>query len=331
MRVLFTGNLFHNYELDIMDGLLELGHQVDIRFNNIHGPFQVQDIKTIPQWLKYGLLPYKLKIDFFTKRSIEKYNTDLQRLIQQNNYDILLAVGAKTIYPETIEMFKGRKVFWFMDGLPRYEYVVPKIPLFDDLFVFEPTDIQYIKEKLNRDASFLTLAFSPKRYHKKTLPVKYDFSFVGSFYPKREQYLNSLLSVSENLCICGDFYRSKYKALKQKMKGVNVPSSVANDLYNSSKVNVNIHHPQSKEGMAIRTFEIIGAGGFQIVERQKGALLYFEENKHMAFYQSEEEFVDKCRYFLMHDSERNKIAHSCHELALEKHTWKARFQETGIF
>lgn len=331
MRILFTGNLFHNYESDIKDGLTELGHSVDMVFNNIHGPFQIQDIKTIPEWLMYGVLPHKLNIDYFTNRSIENYNKYIQNLINKNTYDILLVIGAKTIYPETIALFKGRKVFWFMDGLPRYEYVLPIIPFFDDIFVFEPTDIIYIKEKLGLQAKFLTLAFSPKRYYKKDLAIKYDCSFVGSFYPKREEYLNELLKVTNNICICGDFYRSKYKELKKKVKGINVPSGVANDLYNSSKVNVNIHHPQSKEGLAIRTFEIIGAGGFQIVERQKGALNYFEEDIHMAFYESEDEFIDKCTYYLKHESERIKIARECYKIALEQHTWKARLRESKIF
>ena len=73
MRILFTGNLFHNYEADIRDGLLELGHNVDMLFNNIHGPFQIQDVKTIPQWIKYGLLPHKLKINYSTKKQEIEY------------------------------------------------------------------------------------------------------------------------------------------------------------------------------------------------------------------------------------------------------------------
>ena len=107
----------------------------------------------------------------------------------------------------------------------------------------------------------------------------------------------------------------------------NVPAKLANDLYNSSKININIHHPQSVEGMAIRTFEIIGAGGFQIMERQKGALPYFEEDVHMAYYESNAEFLEKCAYYLKHDDQRIKIAIAGHKIALDKHTWKARFLE----
>ena len=327
MKVLLTGNLFHNYDNDIKDGLERCGHEVDMLFNNIHGPFQIQDPKTIPQWIKYGVLPHKLKINFFTERSVERYNQTLQYLIRKNKYDTLLVIGAKTIYEETISMFPGRKIFWFMDALPRYQYVMPKLHLFDNIFVFEPTDIQYIKSELGLKSKFLTLAFNPKRYYNELRSEQYDCSFVGSCYPKREDYLHALISVSENICICGDFYRSKYPELKKKMKKVNVPSEVANQLYNSSKINVNIHHPQSKEGMAIRTFEIIGAGGFQIMERQKGALQYFKEDQHMAFYESKEEFLDKCSFYLKNDSARKRIATNGYDLGIKVHTWESRIKE----
>jgi spore maturation protein CgeB len=328
MKILFTGNLFHDYELDMLDGLLESGHDADIRFNNIQGPFHLKDVKTVREWIKYGLLPYKLKINYFTKKSVDKYNKDLQDMMKAKTYDMLLVVGAKTIYPETISMFKGRKVFWFMDGLPRYEYVVPKIPLFDDLFVFEPTDVAYIREKLNREATFLTLAFSPKKYYRiNGQPLVNDISFVGSYYPNRDELLNSLLDVSDSMQICGDFFRSQHDAIRKKVKGINVPHKVANELYNSSRININIHHAQSKEGLSIRTFEIIGAGGFEMVERQKAALEMFEENKNIVFYSSAGELKDKCRYYLANEPERKKIADAAYEEALRNHTWKRRLEQ----
>jgi spore maturation protein CgeB len=193
--------------------------------------------------------------------------------------------------------------------------------------MFEPTDVPFVKETLDLDADFLTLAFGPKRYYKKQLPIKYDASFVGSHAAKREEYLDAMIGLTDNVAICGDFYRAKSARVKGKTIRANVPSTFANDLYSSSKVNVNIHIPQSKEGFSVRTFEIIGAGGFELVERQKARLLYFEEGKHMEFYDSKDEFLDKVRYYIDHDAERQRIADAGHRLALEKHTWKARFAE----
>jgi spore maturation protein CgeB len=328
MRILLTGDFFHDYENDLKEGLEQNGHEVDMRFNNIHGPFHFVNPKTSLKWIKYGLLPYKLNIKHFTWRATDRYNRDLEKMIQKKTYDALLVIGAKTIFHETVNAFKGRKIFYFMDALPQYESVFSIIPLFDDHFVFEPTDVAVMKERLGLHAHFLSLAFSPSRYfRKKRGRHVYDFSFVGSNYPKREEYLDALLAVSENMCIYGDFYKSKYPKVREKTKKINVPFSIANDLYNSSNINVNIHHPQSKEGLSIRTFEIIGAGGFQLVERQKAAIQFFEENKHMAFYDGKQDFLDKARYFLAHEKIRQQIADNCYRLAMEKHTWRHRMRE----
>jgi spore maturation protein CgeB len=328
MKVLLTGNLFHDYEIDIKSGIEELGHNVDMIFNNIHGPFHFRNIKTIPSWLKYGVLPDKFNVNYFIDRSVEHYNKAVQEKIKRGAYDILLVVGGKTISVETLNMFKGRKLFWFLDGLPRYPYIHPKLSCFDDIFVFEPTDVEYVREEFDLTARFLSVAFNPKKFFKKSNSVpQYDFSFVGSYYPKRDEYLSSISDISDNFCIYGDFFRSKTKTLRKRNTKVNAAPAEVNELFNASKININIHHAQSRKGLSPRTFEILGAGGFEIVERQEIGLVFFEGDKHLVFYDSIDEFRDKCNYYLKHDNERTKIAEAGYQIALQNHTWKNRIGE----
>lgn len=327
MRILLTGNLFHDYELDMKDGLEQLGHEVGLFFNNIQGPYHPFDPKTFVPWVKYGFLPHKLKISHFTRQSIERYNEEVCREIDSGRYDLLLVVGAKTIAPDTVRRFPGPKVLWFMDALPRYPEVVPKLPLFDKIFLFESSDVPFIKEKVGMESRFLTLAFNPAKYFRVPQVQSYDLSFVGSFYPKRDEYLGAALGISDRMGIYGDFHRSKNAELRSKVKSINAPHSANNALYNASRINLNIHHPQSVEGMSIRTFEILGAGGFQLVERQVRAVELFEEGVEIEYYASKDEFLDKIRFYLKNDTARLRIAARGHELALRKHTWKERMRE----
>ena len=327
MRILLTGNLFHNYEFDFKEALEQMGHQVDLCFNNIHGPFSVQDVKTIPSWLKYGLLPYKFKIHYFFNRSVQQYNNQLQQMIRKNRYDLLLTIGGKTIEPETLQLFRGKKILWFLDSITRYEEVFRKVPFFDSIFLFEPTDIDAIRKRYNRESYFLATAFNPRIYFPQQLKQQYDFSFVGSYYPVREEFLSRLYSISNNVCIYGDFYRAAFKPVRDSVKKVNVPRERTNHLFNTTRVNINIHHNQSKEGLSPRTFEILGAGGFQMVEGQKVAMEYFRDNQDICFYSSKEEFDDKARFYLQHDTAREKIARNGYQTALNGHTWKHRLQE----
>jgi len=328
MKILLTGNLFHDYENDIKHGLEVLGHEVDMVFNNIHGPFHFRDVKTIPYWLKFGFLPDKFNINYFINDSIEQYNKAVQNKIKHHVYDALLVIGGKTISVETLSKFPGRKIFWFLDALPRYIEIHHKLPYYNNIFVFEPSDVEYAKENYNLDVTFLSVGFSPKKYFKiSNATKKYDYSFVGSYYPKRDEYLTEIIRVSDKFCIYGDFFRSKNKALKRKNEKISVHPMMVNELYNATKVNINIHHTQSKKGLSPRTFEILGSGGFEIVERQEMGLVYFEEDKHIVFYDSVDEFRDKCKYYLNKDREREKIAEAGYKIVLQNHTWKSRFEE----
>ncbi len=327
MRILLTGNIFHDYEYDFYDALKELGHEVDMIFNNIHGPFHPRYLPSVPNWVKYGFLPHKAKITWFFDRSVRLYNEQLSRMLSSKTYDLLLVIGGKTISPQVLASFPGRKVLWFLDSLTRYEDVMQKVPGFDHIFLFEPTDSEVVKKRFNKEAKFLATGFSPLIHLKTDSPKIFDCSFIGSFYPKRDLYLGNLEGITDNLAIYGDFFRANSAYVKSKVKHFHIKRKDCNKLYNQSRINFNIHHDQSKEGLSPRTFEILGSGGFQMVERQKVAVEYFRENVDICFYESVEEFKEKAAYYLKHDSEREKIAASGYETVRKYHTWKSRFEE----
>lgn len=325
MKILLTGNTFHGYDEDLLNGLKELGHEVDFLFNNIHGPFNNIN-QTHLKWM-YGVLPSKFNVNYFKNKSIATYNQHLLKLIKANDYQLVLFIGAKTVFEETLTAIKIPKVLWFMDGVKYYTDLHEKFKLFDHLFLFEPTDKELLTFLPSSNISILHLGFSTKRFYPLSSTKKFDFSFVGSFYPNRDEILKPIVDTFSNGVIYGDFKKSKYDAIKKLNQKAQISIAATNMLFNASKCNINIHHPQSIAGLNVRTFEILGSGNLQFVERKKVASTFFKDDQEIVFYDSKEELKDKMNYYLNHEDQAQKISIEGYQKAISQHTWKHRLEE----
>lgn len=79
----------------------------------------------------------------------------------------------------------------------------------------------------------------------------------------------------------------------------------------------------------LRNFEIPMCGGVQFCAYFPELAECFEDGKEIIFYNSEEEMIDKARYYLdiTHEEERNKIRLAGRIRAENEHTWFKRFSK----
>lgn len=91
----------------------------------------------------------------------------------------------------------------------------------------------------------------------------------------------------------------------------------AAEKYAQSKICFNI---SMTDDLNMRTFEIMGAGSFCLTSWIPSIEEVFEDGKHLILYRSLDEMVDKAKYYLEHDDEREKIAQAGYEEVMAKHT-----------
>lgn len=79
----------------------------------------------------------------------------------------------------------------------------------------------------------------------------------------------------------------------------------------------------------LRTFEIPMSGGLQITSRTEEIKSYFEEDSEIILYETEEELIDKARFYLKPENHnlRNSIKASARIRAETCHTWSNRFDD----
>lgn len=77
----------------------------------------------------------------------------------------------------------------------------------------------------------------------------------------------------------------------------------------------------------LREFEVPMSGGIHLVNRSNEILRHFEEDKHILCYSSDEELIDKARFYSSPKALNFRIAmrQSARQYSLEHHTWNHRF------
>lgn len=120
-----------------------------------------------------------------------------------------------------------------------------------------------------------------------------------------------------------------YTPEKNELKGVDVRGKVdfyreAPYVYSSSKINLNISLRSIKHGVPLRAFDIMGNGGFLLSNYQEDFFDLFEPDEEVVLYGSQEEAVEKARFYLEHDALRKEIAQRGYERIQAEHTYLHR-------
>jgi len=103
-------------------------------------------------------------------------------------------------------------------------------------------------------------------------------------------------------------------------------------MYSRSKINLGFSSCNTDDAeerilqIRLRDFEVPMSGGFYLVEYMEELEEFFEIGKEIVCYTGPEDLVEQFKYYLRHDSEREKIRRAGHERCLRDHTWQKRFE-----
>lgn len=98
-------------------------------------------------------------------------------------------------------------------------------------------------------------------------------------------------------------------------------------IFHLSKINLNFTSKPIRTGLPLRLWDILGAGGFVLTNFQSEIPEYFEVGKDLDIYASEEELMEKIRYYLEHEKERQAIAESGYRKAKEQYSLELRVKQ----
>ncbi len=98
-------------------------------------------------------------------------------------------------------------------------------------------------------------------------------------------------------------------------------------VFNGSRINLNFTIPNIVSGLPLRFFDIMGCGGFLMSNYQPEIPLFFKRGEDLEYFESEEELIEKCGFYLEHEDLRREIAARGLQKIREAHTYDIRVRQ----
>lgn len=262
--------------------------------------------------------------------------------------DILLLTKGKGIEPETADAFrrKGiRMVMWYPDYLIS-DSSIPLARKMDYFFTTVEGMVSYYHEKGIKNVFLLPQGFEPSFFQADELTDEdmktygSDITFVGTLettelYKFRNERLKRVIEEGFDLKWWGQPLSRKIRniglmlsSLGRRYGGKPVYLKEFAKVIKTSKIFLAFDAaPGVRKCISVRMYNALGCGAFYMCQHVEGIEEVFVPEEEIITFKSDDEMIDKIRYYLPRESLRKKIASRAQEKVLKEHTYQHRVQQ----
>jgi len=306
IRILIAGDWKYDiYEQALFDGFIHLGI-TPLKFS-------------FSEYLKYPDVS-ALRTLLLHRKQIEIVNKKLEEYSASVKPGLVFIQRPFFISPETIKKIKNIsavKIFGFHNDNPfanikaklkNYNYI-NSLKYYDTIFVYRPSNLNDVKKITVKPVKILKPYYvhgMHKRYGRASKII--DVIFVGHSEKIRQKFCKGLILNNIDLKVYGPGWRTDDVFTKNKNIFDPINSVDYAALLNRSKIALAFLSKKNKDIYTRRNFEITACGTFMLSERTPELKEIFIEGKECDYFSSEEELLDKVKFYLKNSSVREKIA-----------------------
>jgi spore maturation protein CgeB len=210
-------------------------------------------------------------------------------------------------------------------SIPEYDlYATTRRAVVPDLKRAGVRDVRYVRFGYKSSAHF----FDPPAVQNEWKRFAADVAFAGEADADRLPFFRSLIGAMPdlNLALYGGLWnrdRQLGRYFRGPVRGRDFRMALS-----GAKVVVNLVRKVNRDDHVMRTFEGPACGAFMLHERTESHLEVFREGKEAAFFESSDELIDKVRYYLSHEHERERIRQAGHARTLSGgNSYRDRLEE----
>jgi len=294
----------------------------------------VAGINTFP-WKFHYANPDKIPFPFYMRlrnrlrMPMDPCHVNYQLRKYQNEADILILEKATMVRPKTIWWFRQKypacSIWFISNDNPSLLhctswYVRHYYPLIDGVVAIKGYDDLALKRLGVKRVIFIDRSYNPTMHYPigEIFPEdqrRYccDVAFIGSYEEKRALTIRSLADKGIKVQIFGDGWKDFPEHLNIKnhyrrtLPG-EIPKIVA-----CSQICLSFFRKLNQDTSTSRIFEIPAMRGFLLSEYSDQAAQYFEEDKEVAFFRSDQELYEKVRFYLGNPELRQKMVNAAYE------------------
>ena len=347
MKVLFLGEIGHGQTSQMRLRAFErLGHAV-------HG------VNTVTPWTQAGWLTRQVQRRRRRGSIVEAINADVREAAQAVRPDLVWAEKQEYLSPETLAGLKasGARLVHFTPD-PYFSLAWKRTPIMDaalplfDVLVYCKRYEQADYERAGPATVYMPLGFSDEVH--RPLPSQDPrwncaVGFLGGWEPRREHLLAAVADAGADLKVWGGYWDhvrdgrwtlrrhvilnqlagddayhiARRPALAHTLQGSEVYGDGYAHALTGSRIGLGFLRTVCPDQHTTRTFEIPACGSLLLADRTDEHQAFFDEGAEADFFGSEEEMLDKVRFYTGHETTRARVAAAglrrCHRSAYAYH------------
>lgn len=251
-------------------------------------------------------------------------NRALRKTLDRESFDLLWVDKGRSLKPRLLRTARQRAPGMRMvsyspdDMTRRYHSSIryrASLPVFDLVVTTKSYIVDDLQALGARSVLFAGNAYAPNIHRFLDLSATdresfaCDVGFVGTFEEDRAQLMLQLAQAGVPITIRGHGW---HRFEESHPLLTILPGQLGEEDYvkaiNATKINLGFLRKGARDRQTTRSIEIPGCRAFLLAERTEEHKELFEEGVEVEFFDSFDELQEKCRYFLEHDDERQRIA-----------------------
>lgn len=273
---------------------------------------------------------------------------DFEVMLQKNAIDAVIVDTMPAFHPDYLRRLPVYKILRIGDGpISAYDRDFAYLHAYDKVLYHSPaySEDMNMEEKLhycgatNVDFWPMTLfdqMFDTSKTAETILGHSRDIEiiFIGSLHVQKMAFIAKIKkALGSRLKMYGmaNLKKNVYYNLRYGFPGWVRPVAFENyvPLYQRTRIGINIHNRGKYTIGSYRLFDLPGNGVMQLSDGGEYLDSFFREGEEIIGYENADDLIDKIRYYLANDSEREKIALNGYLRVMRDHHIKQRMRQLG--